>query len=99
MSDAALLADWMPDIVKLTIVGIAMDPPKIDPHRSNPLMVASLEHLVVLGIATATIEGKLRAYHLTRLGTEIYDIVKHQAPTDGSLPANDDHPQPPRTAA
>ena len=98
MTDAAIIAEGMPDIIKLTIVGIALDPPTIDPTAVEPVFAQALDMLVGLGIAVACAAGKLRTYHITGLGTEIYDIVKTQRPSDASLPANDLDDPPPAAA-
>src|ERR1044072_7328991 len=86
---AAKLAGQMPDVVKLTVVGIGMDPPPFDLTRINPTMVKCCEHLVVLGVVSASGNPSARSYVLTDLGRQVFAIVSVQSPSDGTIPAND----------
>jgi hypothetical protein len=99
MSDAAILTEGMPDLIKLTIVGIAIEPPTIDPNAVVAAFALALDALVRLGIAVACAAGKKRTYHLTGLGFEIYDLVKRDKLSDGSVAANDSDHDPPPIAA
>ena len=91
--DGAALAaflDAMPDAVKLTIVGLAMEPLTLADRTATRLFLMTLDHFVARGIALVSIDGPLRSYRLTVLGMEIYERVRHEAPSDdGTNPAND----------
>jgi len=81
----ALAAD-MPDIIKLTAVGLTVDPPTVGPD-TDPGMVEALDFFVEIGLAVATVQGDHRSYHPTALCRAVVAIVASQSPSgDGSLP-------------
>jgi hypothetical protein len=86
---AVQLVTQMPDVVKVTVVGLALDPPTFDDRLVSPTLVMTLDHLVEMGIAVAAIDGSNRSYRLTQFGVAVYDEAKARSPSDATLPAND----------
>ena len=90
--------DKLPDLVKLTIVGIALDPPTVDLSASEPNFIFALNFLVEQGVAVSTTKGTQRTYYLTALGSEVADEVNTRRLSDGSVATNDDDELPPEAA-
>ncbi len=79
------LAADMPDIIKLTAVGLAVEPPTVGPD-TEPNMVEALELFVEIGLAVSTLEGDQKTYHPTALCRAVAEIVGSQPPSgDGSM--------------
>ncbi|MEG3089522.1 hypothetical protein [Sphingomonas sp. PB4P5] len=83
------LVSGMPDIVKLTVSGLALDPPTLDVRTASRTMIEMLDHLVLLGIAVVVIAGLKRAYRLTLFGVEVYEEIRKRSPSDATIAAND----------
>lgn len=90
--------DSLPDLVKLTVAGMAIDPPTVDVETSEPNFVFALDFLVRQGVAVATNVGSKRTYHLTVVGQEVAHEVSTRRLSDGSISANDNDDEGPAAA-
>lgn len=85
---AAELAADMPDIIKLTAVGLTVEAPTVGPD-TEPNMVEALDFFVEIGLAVSTIEGERKTYHPTALCRAVVAIVGGQSPSgDGTMDEN-----------